>query len=77
MIINYKFDGEFFDYKIEDSEYDKAILKILNGESKESLIEILMDADFCSINLFSMYKDELKDYFEDKAYKEYLDGRYE
>ena len=76
MIINYKFDGDFFDYEIEYEEYQKALYKLLREETKESLIDIIISSDMCQMNLSDMLEDELKCYFEDKAYKEYLDRRY-
>jgi hypothetical protein len=74
MTINYRFDGEFFDYEIEYDTYLLALYKILREESKESLIDIITDADGCVLNLKEMFEEELKNYFEDKAYKEYLEG---
>ena len=77
MTINYKFDGECFEYEIGNEEYQKAIHKILKEETKESLIDIIISSDMCQLDLSDMLEDELKCYFENKAYKEFLDRRYE
>lgn len=77
MTINYKIDGEFFDYEVEYEESEKALLKILTGLVGEEVATLMIIENECSNELEKEYIEELKDYFEDKAYKEYLDGRYE
>lgn len=77
MRINYRFDGESFDYEVEHEDYSNAIYKLLKQETKESLIDIILSADMCVLDLRDMLEDELKAYFEDVAYKEYRDRRYE
>lgn len=69
MTINYNFYGEFFDYEVEYEELEKAI-KFLSEE---------YDSGISNMDYFEVkykYNEELKDYFEEKAYKEYLDRRY-
>ena len=76
MVINYKFDGDFFDYEIEYIQYQKALIHLLLKEQKETLVEKLVSADGCVIDLETDYNEELKAYFEESAYKEYLNRRY-
>lgn len=76
MVINYKFDESFFDYEIEYTQYQKALIHLLLQESKESLVEKLVSADGCVIDLETDYGEELKAHFEESAYKEYLNRRY-
>lgn len=77
MRINYRFDGYDYEYEVDNKDYVNTVYKLLKQETKESLIEIIMCSDMCQLDLSDMLADELKAYFEDKAYKEYLDGRYE
>ena len=77
MAIKYRVDGEYFEYEIDNEEYQRAIHKILKEETKESLIDIIISSDMCQLDLSDMLEDELRCYFEDRAYKEYLDRRYE
>lgn len=77
MIINYKFDGEYFDYEIEYESYESALYKILSGLGKASLVDFIIESDNCVVDLKDYFYEELKDYFEEYAYREYLDRRYE
>ena len=74
MRIKYRFDGHDFEYEIETKEYVNAVYKILREETKDSLIDIIMCSDMCCLDLRDMLEDELKAYFENKAYREYLEG---
>ena len=75
MTINYSFNDNYFDYEVEYDRYLVALHNILLKEDKESLIEIIINSDACIVNLEEDYKEELKEYFREMAYKEYLDGR--
>lgn len=77
MTINYRFDGECFDYEVYHDRYLVALFNIMLNEDKEDLINMLINADGCVVNLEEDYEEELKEYFREMAYKEYLDGRYE
>lgn len=77
MTITYNFDGNNYDYEIDYEQYQKALIHILLKEEKASLVEFLVGADGCKLDLEESFQDELKDHFEAKANKEYLDGRYE
>lgn len=77
MRINYRFDGEFFDYEIDNEQYQKALISILMKESKESLVEMILCFDGFKVDLEDYFSEELKDHFEEKAYKKYKDMRYE
>jgi hypothetical protein len=74
MTINYMFNGDSFDYEIN---LFKAMEKILNKFSKEELIEFILDSHGCNVDLKVSFMEELKEHFEEEAYKEYLDRRYE
>ena len=73
MVINYKFNGEFFDYEIDHEQYQKSLIHLLLQQDKLILIEMILNFDGCVVDLENDFKDELKDHFEQKAYKEYLD----
>lgn len=75
MIITYNFNNEDFDYEIEFEEKDKALKEILLKETKESLVDILLNFDTCSVNLGKFFKEDLAEFFREKAYKEYKDRR--
>lgn len=77
MIINYKFDGNDFEYEITIDRFFVAMHNILCKENKEDLIEFILDAHGCSVDLKNSFEEELKEYFYDRAYKEYRDWRYE
>ena len=77
MIINYVFNEESFDYEVSNTSYSKAVTSILKEQSKDFLIEIILCADMCCLDLGEYLEEELKEYFRDKAYKEYYDRRYE
>lgn len=76
MRINYFFKDECFEYHVSHDRYLVALHNLLLKEDKEKLIQMLIDADDCILNLADEYKDELKAYFETNAYKAYLDRRY-
>lgn len=75
MTINYCFDGEFFDYDVSHDRYFVAVHNLLFKEDKEHLVQMIINADDCVLNLTDEYKDELKEYFEKFAYKAYLNRR--
>lgn len=75
MIIKYKFNGNLFDYEVEHDRYLVAMFNILLKEEKENLIKRILDFDGCVVNLYDDYEEELKEYFGEMAYKEYLEGR--
>lgn len=77
MIISYKFDGKLFSYDVFQEDYEKAIKKILLEQSKEDLVNLIMFADMCYLDLEKELAEELREHFEDIAYREYLDRRYE
>ena len=77
MTINYKFQGEFFDYEVEHDRYLVALFNILSKEEKGTLIGKMLDSDGCVINLEDDYKEELVYYFEKEAYREFKDRRCE
>lgn len=77
MTINYRFDGEYFDYDVEYEESEKALFKILTELVGEEVANLMIIENECSNELEKEYMEELKDYFEEVAYKEYLDRRYE
>lgn len=76
MVISYTFNNISFDYEVEYDRYLVALHNILLKQDKDSLIERLISADGCVANLQEDYSEELKNYFEKFAYKEYLDRRY-
>lgn len=76
MTINYKFDGEFFDYEIDNEQYQKALISMLMKEDKESLVEMILCFDGFDVDLEDYFSEELKDYFEDRAYNSFKDMRY-
>ena len=77
MTINYMFHGELFSYDVFQEDYEKAIKKILLEQSKENLVSLIMFADMCYLDLEKELAEELREHFEDMAYREYLDMRYE
>lgn len=76
MIINYRFDGESFDYEVEYERCESAVYKILSGLDKASLVNFIIESDNCVVDLKDYFYEELKDYFEEYAHREYLDRRY-
>ena len=76
MTINYTFNGEHFDYEVDYEKYQEALKCTLMKQLKEELVELILNADNCVIDLEQEYKDELKEIFEDKAYAEYNDRRF-
>ena len=77
MVISYRFNSEYFDYEISHDRYLVALYNILIKEEKTSLVDMLINCDGCVANLENDYSEELKEYFEKVAYKEYLDRRHE
>lgn len=77
MIISYNFDGNHFEYKIEYERCESALYKILSGLGKVSLVDFIIESDNCVLDLKDSFYEELKDYFEEYAHREYLDRRYE
>ena len=75
MVINYNFEEGFFDYEIEYHEYQKALIHILLQQEKADLVESIIGFDESLVDLKATYKEELKDHFEKRAYKEFLDRR--
>ena len=75
MIINYNFDGNYYDYEVKG--FYKAVSKILLDKSKEALADIIMCANLSVIDLKELLEEELKEYYEEYAYKEYKERRYE
>lgn len=77
MTLNYRFHGDYFDYRVEYDRYLVALHNILNQETKESLITLLINSDHCVLGLKEDFKEELYDYFKEEAYKIYKDRRCE
>lgn len=69
MEINYMFKGESFNYEVDYEDLEKAVDFL-----SEQYDEDIKDMEY--FELKDNYLEELKDYFEKKAYKEYLDRRY-
>ena len=69
MEINYMFKGESFIYEVDYEDLEKAVNFL-----SEQYDEDIKDMEY--FELKDNYLEELKDYFEKKAYKEYLDRRY-
>ena len=77
MKITYVIDGHFYDYEIDYEDYLKALTKILDENSKEELIQLILDFDNCSVDLSESYADELESYFREEAEKRYMEVRCE
>ena len=77
MVINYCFNGSCFDYEISYKEYRESLVSILGDLEKEDIINLLILADNCLCDLKTSFAEELKEFFKDKAHKEYLSRRYE
>lgn len=75
MRLNFNFDGYDYDYEVDAKQYIKALRHILGQQSKEMLIEVIISTDMCCIDLSDEFGEELKDYFRDRAYKEFISGR--
>lgn len=72
----YEYDGIEFEYKISDDEVLDAILDFIVDEYFPDFCEKLIDKiktfiKDCDLldDLFEIYKDQLKDYFEDDAFE--------
>jgi hypothetical protein len=77
MTMHYVIGGSNYDYEIEYEDYLKAITHILRANSKEELIEIILNFDECSVDLFKEFKEEIREYFRADAEKQYMEDRYE
>ena len=75
MIITYEFCDDDFEYDVDFFERDEALRKICSDISHESLINILLAFDTCKVNLSEFFKEELKEFFTEKAYKAWRDCR--
>lgn len=80
MIIMYDFQAEDYEYEVSYEELRSAGIKMFaeNYDLPEEKVKQLFADDWIDIERIKEdFEDELYAYFEDEAYKEYLDGRYE
>ena len=77
MTIHYVIGGSNYDYELEYEDLLKGLTHILRSNSKEELIEIILNYDNCSVQLFRDFGDEIREYFRSDAEKQYMEDRYE
>lgn len=77
MTITYSFDEGDYDYEVNYDEILNALTDIMSRWTKEDVVSYIVNCDQCVINLTTDFEEELKDYFEDTAYKEFMEYRYD
>lgn len=78
MVIQYRFDGMFFDYEVEINQYVDKILSLFakNYDISINSVKSIYNDDWLNWDrLLQEFKYEVKDSFEDEAYKAFLDWR--
>lgn len=77
MTIHYVINGSNYDYELEYEDYLKGLTHILRANTKEELIEIILNFDNCTVDLFRDFKEEIREYFRADAEKQFMEDRYE
>ena len=78
MVIQYRFDGMFFDYELDINQYVDKILSLFakNYDISINSVKSIYNDDWLNWDrLLQEFKYEVKDSFEDEAYKAFLDWR--
>lgn len=71
MILDYCFEDGNFEYEVDWTDIQSAISVILKDYTQEELIDVILNIE---TGCEEYFKEELTDYFEEKAYKEYKDA---
>lgn len=70
MIIEYEFNGDYFEYEITQEE----LMEYLRTIPKNELLNMIFDL-IEEIDLFDYLKDYLTDYFESDARRQYYENK--
>ena len=79
MVINYKFNGTFFDYELEYQSFIDGVLSVFskNYEIPLDKVRHLFDQEWIdSDKVYEVFKEDVEEHFKDKAYKAYMDWRF-
>ena len=75
MIITYENDYESFDHEIDAFEVNEALENILDGLTKEQLIELILNVLDNQTELEDYFYDDIKGYFATTAWETYRDNQ--